>query len=230
MDNCRDANDVEMNNGNDMHNEEGEEDLDGYTPIDQFTDDDIREMEFDSEQKVVDFYEIRGKRHKKHMLRVDRSRVPRPITRTDCRARIHVAYNVETRHWRVVAFESAHNHELTPRRFVHFIPKYRQLSEADKALVDGLHTCVVITCHILGFMMAKKGGHEDCHNTCEKSNRPKENMPDTNKQDIPMASAFVTPNHSLNIDSNVETWFCMVLYLVIPLVKWKASKPHGTMV
>jgi hypothetical protein len=71
-----------------------------------------------------------------------------------------VAYNVETRHWRVVAFESAHNHELTPRRFVHFIPKYRQLSEADKALVDGLHTCGVITCHILGFMMAKKGGHE----------------------------------------------------------------------
>ncbi|GAU51292.1 hypothetical protein TSUD_412600 [Trifolium subterraneum] len=30
-----------------------------------------------------------------------------------------------------------------------------------------------------------------------------ENMPDTNKEGIPMASAFFTPNHSLNIDSNV---------------------------
>ncbi|MCI35971.1 hypothetical protein A2U01_0057192, partial [Trifolium medium] len=37
----------------------------------------------------------------------------------------------------------------------------------------------------------------------EKSNKPKENMPDTNEQDIPVASAFVNPNHSLNIDSNV---------------------------
>ncbi|GAU48687.1 hypothetical protein TSUD_324840 [Trifolium subterraneum] len=35
----------------------------------------------------------------------------------------------------------------------------------------------------------------------EKSNIPMENMPDTNKEGIPMASAFFTPNHSLNIDS-----------------------------
>ncbi|KAK2403986.1 hypothetical protein QL285_053372 [Trifolium repens] len=48
MDNGGDANDVEMNSGNnDMHNEEGEEELDGYTPIDQFTDDDIRETCFE---------------------------------------------------------------------------------------------------------------------------------------------------------------------------------------
>ncbi|GAU10751.1 hypothetical protein TSUD_425830, partial [Trifolium subterraneum] len=94
------------------------------------------------------------------MLRVDKCREPRPVTRTGCRARIHVAYNIETKRWRVVAFESVHNHELIPRHFVHFIPKYRRLSEADKALVDGLHTCGVRTCHILGFMMAQKGGHE----------------------------------------------------------------------
>ncbi|XP_045817796.1 protein FAR1-RELATED SEQUENCE 5-like isoform X4 [Trifolium pratense] len=191
MDNGRDADDVEMNSGNDMHDEEGEDDLDGYTPIDKFTDDDIREMEFESEQNVVDFYEMyaeyhgfavrkdfkesdmegnivkrqlvcnrRGQRHKSHLLRVNRRREPRPITRTDCRARIHVAYNVETKRWRVVTFESVHNHELIPRRFVHCIPKYRRLSEADKALADGLHTCGVRTCHILGFMMAQKGGHE----------------------------------------------------------------------
>ena len=37
MDNGGDANNVEMNGGNDMHNEEGEEEWDGYTTIDQFT-------------------------------------------------------------------------------------------------------------------------------------------------------------------------------------------------
>ncbi|WJX83699.1 hypothetical protein P8452_66342 [Trifolium repens] len=63
MDNGGDANDVEINGGNDMHNEEGEEDLDGYRPIDQFTDDDIREMEFESEQQVVDFYEMYAEYH-----------------------------------------------------------------------------------------------------------------------------------------------------------------------
>ncbi|WJX15435.1 hypothetical protein P8452_05578 [Trifolium repens] len=47
MDNGGDANDVEMNGGNDMHNEKGEEELDGYTPIDQFTDDDITETCFE---------------------------------------------------------------------------------------------------------------------------------------------------------------------------------------
>jgi hypothetical protein len=34
------------------------------------------------------------------------------------------------------------------------------LSESDKALVDSLHTQGVSTCHILGFMLAYKGGHE----------------------------------------------------------------------
>jgi hypothetical protein len=47
MDNGGDANDVEMNGGNDMHNEKGEEELDGNTPKDQFTDDDIRETCFE---------------------------------------------------------------------------------------------------------------------------------------------------------------------------------------
>jgi hypothetical protein len=174
MDNGEDASDVEMISGNDMHNEEGEEDLDGYTPIYQFTDEDIREMEFESEENFVAFYEMyaeyhgfavrkdakgcdnegnvvrrqlvcnrKGERHRKHMLRLDRCREAKPITRTGCLARIRVTF--------VVAFESTHNHKLTPQRFVHFIPKYRRLSEADKALVDGLHTCLVRTCHILGF-------------------------------------------------------------------------------
>ncbi|XP_058741458.1 protein FAR1-RELATED SEQUENCE 5-like [Vicia villosa] len=191
MDNGADANDVEMNRGSYVDNEEGKEDLDDYRAMGEILDDDIREMKFESEKKACEFYETyaeyhgfavrkdeldrdfknniimrqlvcnrEGKRHKKHMLRVDRHREPRPITRTGCLARLRVAYDVMTRSWRVIAFESAHNHKLTPQRFVHFIPKYRRLSEADKALVDGLHTCGVRTCHILGFMLGQKGGHE----------------------------------------------------------------------
>jgi uncharacterized GH25 family protein len=34
------------------------------------------------------------------------------------------------------------------------------LSEYDKALVDGLHTKGVRTCHNLGFMLTQKGDHD----------------------------------------------------------------------
>jgi hypothetical protein len=58
-------------------------------------------------------------------------------------------------------FEPSHNHDLTPAHFVHLIPNYRKLSEADKKIVNGLHSQGVRTCHIMGFLMDQKGGHED---------------------------------------------------------------------
>lgn len=33
------------------------------------------------------------------------------------------------------------------------------MNEFDKALVDGLYSYGIRTCHILGFMMGQKGGH-----------------------------------------------------------------------
>ncbi|XP_058726811.1 protein FAR1-RELATED SEQUENCE 5-like [Vicia villosa] len=140
MDNGEDANDVERNNGSYVDNEEQKDDLDDYKDIGEISDDDIRDMKFELEKKTCEFYETYAEYHE---FAVRRDEIDL------------------TRSWRVIAFESAHNHKLTPQRFVHFIPKYRRLSEVDKALVDGLHTCGVRTCQILGFMLGQKGAHED---------------------------------------------------------------------
>ena len=55
-----------------------------------------------------------GLRDKKHLMRVDRKRDHRPITRTNCPAKLCIHYDHKTRKWKVVSFEGCHNHELTP--------------------------------------------------------------------------------------------------------------------
>lgn len=64
-------------------------------------------------------------------------------------------YDFVRKIWRVSVFKPSHNHELTPARFVHLIPNYRKLSEADKQVASGLHSQGVRTCHILGFLMGQ---------------------------------------------------------------------------
>lgn len=58
-------------------------------------------------------------------------------------------------------FEEAHNHELTPSKFVHLHPIYRQISETDRAQIDSLQSHGIRTCHIKGYMVAQKGGYND---------------------------------------------------------------------
>jgi hypothetical protein len=42
---------------------------------------------------------------------------------------------------------------------VHLHPVYRKISEADKAQIDGLQSHGIRTCHIMGYMVAQKGGY-----------------------------------------------------------------------
>lgn len=100
-----------------------------------------------------------GLRNKKHLTRVDRKREHRPITRTNCEARLRVQYKSKTSRWIVTDFKEAHNHELTPSRYVHLFPAYRGMTNADKAMVDSLHSYGIRTCHIMGYMVAQKGGY-----------------------------------------------------------------------
>ncbi|KAJ1415251.1 FAR1 DNA-binding domain [Sesbania bispinosa] len=99
-----------------------------------------------------------GRRDKKHFMRVDRKRAHRPITRTKCEARLRVHFDYRSSKWKVVAFEESHNHELTPPKCIHLISAYRKLSDGDKAQAQSLHSYGVRTCHIMGFMLAQKGG------------------------------------------------------------------------
>lgn len=96
-----------------------------------------------------------GLRSKKHLMRVDRKREHRPITRTNCQARLRIHLSYKTSKWKVVSFEDSHNHELTPSK----IPAYRVKTNANKAQVDNLHSNDVRTCHILGYMLAQERGY-----------------------------------------------------------------------
>lgn len=58
-------------------------------------------------------------------------------------------------------FEEGHNHELTPPKFTHLHPLYRKISEADSAQLDALQSHGIRTCHIMGYMVAQKGGYAD---------------------------------------------------------------------
>ncbi|KAJ1392378.1 Zinc finger, PMZ-type [Sesbania bispinosa] len=100
-----------------------------------------------------------GLRNKKHFMRVDRKREHRAITRTNCGAKLQARFNRKKSKWIVVSFEEAHNHKLTPSVYVHLYPAYRKMSDADKTQVDSLRAHGVRTCHIIGYMLAQKGGY-----------------------------------------------------------------------
>jgi hypothetical protein len=72
-----------------------------------------------------------------------------------------VKYHAAKGKFVVARFEEAHNHELTPARFVHLHPLFRKITEADKAQIDGLQNHGIRTCHIMGYMVAQKGGYAD---------------------------------------------------------------------
>ncbi|CAH9139062.1 unnamed protein product [Cuscuta epithymum] len=102
-----------------------------------------------------------GLRSKKHMERNDRVREPKPITRTNCMARLRAEFDNHTRKWMIVDFEDTHNHEMTPSQYVHLMPAYRSISDGIKAQVDSLRLHGVRTCHIMGLIIGQKGGHAD---------------------------------------------------------------------
>ncbi|CAJ2633247.1 protein FAR1-RELATED SEQUENCE 5-like [Trifolium pratense] len=100
-----------------------------------------------------------GLRAKKYLCKIDRKREHRRLTRTNCAARLHVHYKPKKDRYVVSIFEEGHNHELTPSRYVHLHPTYRQISETDRAQIDGLQSRGIRTCHIMGYMVAQKGGY-----------------------------------------------------------------------
>lgn len=102
-----------------------------------------------------------GYKDKKHLCKIDRKREHRRLTRTGCTARLRVQYKPKKDRYVVSIFEEGHNHELTPSKYVHLHPIYRQISEADRAQIDGLQSHGFRTCHIMGYMVAQKGGYAD---------------------------------------------------------------------
>ncbi|CAJ2672748.1 unnamed protein product [Trifolium pratense] len=159
-----DINGEELASGNNVVNEEGKEDMGTYKDISELTNDEIRGLEFDSEEQAIQFYqsfaEFHGFAIRKDYVRRDdddkivvrqlvcnragknskkegRGKVLKMNTRTDCPARLQVNLNVETDKWTVFAFEPCHNHPLMPTRYVHLIPKEEVLVVTDIRFCQG---------------------------------------------------------------------------------------------
>jgi hypothetical protein len=88
-----------------------------------------------------------------------------------------VHYRADNGKYAVSHFEETHNHELTSSKFVHLHPVSRKISEADKAQINGLQSHGIRTCHIMGYMVAQKGGYsgvgftrKDLYNYFDKKN------------------------------------------------------------
>ncbi|KAL4300858.1 hypothetical protein AHAS_Ahas17G0242900 [Arachis hypogaea] len=82
---------------------------------------------------------MKGLRDAKHYNRLDRRKVHKPETRTNCEARFSIYLDNSASSWRVRKIDNKHNHELTLRCMVHLIVKYRSLIDAAKAQIDGFN-------------------------------------------------------------------------------------------
>ncbi|CAI8598004.1 unnamed protein product [Vicia faba] len=94
-----------------------------------------------------------GLRENKYLYRIDREIDHRRLTRTKCLARHHVHYKAKKDRYVVLVFEETHNYELTPSRFVHLHPIYREIYEADRAQIGGLQSHEIRNCHIIEYTL-----------------------------------------------------------------------------
>ncbi|RYR10853.1 hypothetical protein Ahy_B05g079329 [Arachis hypogaea] len=82
------------------------------------------------------FCHRQGTRHSKHYDRPERVREERLESRTDCKAKLKIYYDVQHNVWKVRTIMDEHNHELAPVMFTHLLPSHRKMSAGDKAQVD----------------------------------------------------------------------------------------------
>ncbi|KAJ1415417.1 Zinc finger, PMZ-type [Sesbania bispinosa] len=82
-----------------------------------------------TQQTFVCFKE--GYRLKKHLIRKDRKREARAMTRCGCNAFFRVRKDVGTGRWHVKAFVDDHIHELLVEKFVGMLPIHRKMHECD---------------------------------------------------------------------------------------------------
>ncbi|XP_057734470.1 protein FAR1-RELATED SEQUENCE 5-like [Arachis stenosperma] len=124
------------------------------------------------------FCNRQGLRDEKHYNRVDRMRVHKPETRTNCEAKFSIYLDRSASVWRVRKIENKHNHDLTPSCMVHLIAKYRSLTDAAKAQVDGLNEYGISTAKSVRYMAGMAGGYslvgflkKDAYNHIDKRRR-----------------------------------------------------------
>ncbi|RYR74180.1 hypothetical protein Ahy_A02g008812 [Arachis hypogaea] len=105
------------------------------------------------------FCHRQGTRHAKHYDRPDRVREERLESRTDCKAKLKIYYDMQHNVWKVRTILDEHNHELAPAMFTHLLPSHRKMSEGDKAQVDSFKQFGIATLKIMAYMAGQSGGY-----------------------------------------------------------------------
>ncbi|XP_072057995.1 protein FAR1-RELATED SEQUENCE 5 [Arachis hypogaea] len=119
-----------------------------------------------------------GLRDGRHNDRVDRRRAHKPETRTNCEAKLSIYFDKIERCWKVRKVATEHNHDLTPASMVHLIANHREMTDAAKAQIDGLHASGIATSKIVGYMAGMAGGYsllgflkKDVYNYADRTRR-----------------------------------------------------------
>ncbi|XP_057746418.1 protein FAR1-RELATED SEQUENCE 5-like [Arachis stenosperma] len=105
------------------------------------------------------FCHQQGTRHPKHYDRPERVREERLESRTDCKAKLKIYYDVQHSVWKVRTIFDEHNHELAPAMFSHLLPSHRKKSNCDKAQVDSMKKFGIPTSKIIAYMTGQSGGY-----------------------------------------------------------------------
>ncbi|QHO56396.1 putative protein FAR1-RELATED SEQUENCE 10 [Arachis hypogaea] len=128
-----------------------------------------------------------GLRDQKHYNRVDRKRLHRPETHTNCEAKLSVYLDRVSFTWKVRKVNLEHNLPLMPRIMVHMIPGFRHMSNSAKAHINGMQRYGLPTSKILGYMAGISGKYsflgfikKDAYKYIEKSKCDKITDGDTN--------------------------------------------------
>ncbi|XP_016185908.1 protein FAR1-RELATED SEQUENCE 5-like [Arachis ipaensis] len=72
--------------------------------------------------------------------------------RTNCEAKLSIYFDKTERCWKVWKVVTELNHDLTPASMVHLIANHREMTDATKAQIDGLHASGIATSKIVGYM------------------------------------------------------------------------------
>ncbi|XP_020962749.1 protein FAR1-RELATED SEQUENCE 5-like [Arachis ipaensis] len=105
------------------------------------------------------FCHRQGTRHPKHYDRHERVREERLESRTDCKAKLKIYYDMQHSVWRVSTIVDEHNHELAPAVFARLLPSNRKMSEGDKAQVDSWKQFGIATSKTMAYMAGQVGGY-----------------------------------------------------------------------
>lgn len=99
-----------------------------------------------------------GYRENKYQYLERRTREPRNITRTGCRASFRINRNKEDGTWFVKCLRTHHNHSLALSHQKPFLRSSRKLNEADREQAMLMKRSGIRTCHIWQYMVEQHGG------------------------------------------------------------------------